>query len=634
MRPDGELSDPREHRLLDDPSLRFHSLSERDFDALAAGTGDADAVERLKASEYSYRLTVLRAVLDAARGTPAARGPLLDVDAAWEILASAERASPTTVMAVLRHPPVGTWAARTLRRLRGRRHDDVPLWVDLGYLHSLAAAAVARAGQTGRITVPVRQGVLILPTLGHTRTRVRAPWDTAEVLMSAGRVRLVGPFGSIDVAPGGGTDPRWFPTRSLVAEAEGTVARFVLEDADPFRLLGPPAAPARLTPADVARWRRGIEAGWRVLTADSPEQARRIAGVSSTIVPLPKAGRFQPRSASSGDSFGAVIMSEPEDPARCAATLSHEFQHAKLNPILHLFDLFTPGWTELMYAPWRDDPRPPRGLVHGIYAYCGVAAFWRRHRTRAHAGEAMLAHFEFALWRSEVWSSLLGLRGRPELTDLGRRFLDGLVPAVEAWLAEPVPAVAGVLARMFAADHRALWRAFHLRPRPDLIDRLSDEFIAGRPASRVPPPPESPGAVGGWNAIAADASVRGLDARANLARLWLADRDEFRATARGGAPEQIIAGGTPADCAFIAGHVRGARDLYLSRVAASPDDARAWVGLGLTLGPTPAGRALLGTPEIVLAVARAATRRVGRSPDPLALASWLGSGMGAGGAHP
>ncbi|WP_433731951.1 aKG-HExxH-type peptide beta-hydroxylase [Actinoplanes sp. CA-051413] len=37
------------------------------------------------------------------------------------------------------------------------------------------------------------------------------------------------------------------------------------------------------------------------------------------------------------------------------------------------------------HAPWRDNPRPLGGLMHGVYAFFGFAGLWRtsgRQKTR------------------------------------------------------------------------------------------------------------------------------------------------------------------------------------------------------------------------------------------------------------
>jgi len=52
-----------------------------------------------------------------------------------------------------------------------------------------------------------------------------------------------------------------------------------------------------------------------------------------------------------------------------------------LNAVVELVDL--PGGKELFYAPWRDDPRPLLGLLHGIYAFTAVHRIgWWLHEFR------------------------------------------------------------------------------------------------------------------------------------------------------------------------------------------------------------------------------------------------------------
>ncbi|GAA3300168.1 hypothetical protein GCM10020295_40210 [Streptomyces cinereospinus] len=102
----------------------------------------------------------------------------------------------------------------------------------------------------------------------------------------------------------------------------------------------------------------------------------------------------------------------------------HEFQHIKLGALINLGPLTEPPPDpgppeELFYAPWRDDPRPLEGLLQGIYAFFGVARFWRAHRRTADAAYVPLAHFEFALWRAQVWSVLTEAHGHRLLTPLG-----------------------------------------------------------------------------------------------------------------------------------------------------------------------------------------------------------------------
>jgi hypothetical protein len=292
---------------------------------------------------------------------------------------------------------------------------------------------------------------------------------------------------------------------------------------------------------------------------------------------------------------------------------------------MNLVDLFEDECTDLFYAPWRNGPRPLRGLFQGVFAFFGVAGFWRRRRHAAIAGEAELAHFEFALWRQQAWRTLLKLRIRPELTDLGRRFLDGVGSALEAWQSEPVARHLVARADAAAADHRAGWRIRHLHPPKELVSSLAEAWsVIGRTSGSGS---AGVGVSPLHSQLRTDPSARWLDTRAVLNRLWLADRDAFRRLERSSSPHREVAGATRADLAYVSGRHTAARELYLADLADDPDRPDAWVGLGLTLASTGhrlAARALLDYPHVARAVSREVANSTERPPAPIELATWLG----------
>ncbi|CAJ58917.1 conserved hypothetical protein [Frankia alni ACN14a] len=618
------------------PRLGTHRLSASDVDALALGTLDADIVRRLAEAEISHRRMAFRAVLDLLRDQPAASAPLTPADQAWDLLIALERRDRAMVHAVLDRPFAGAWAARLLRRLRARPHDDVPLWVDVGYLHALAAAAAVRVGVPAEIAVPVRAGVVHLPTLGHTRLPAGEPWETAmvrvgvdgaEVIGSAGRAMVGRGVGSDGWTDGGSwtdgwtDDPAQPPVRGTAAAAvqwhptrTSRAVGVVIEDADPYRLVNRAAAPVWLPAADFARWERRLADTWRVLRDGHAELAAGVGIVLSTVVPVPCAARFRSFSATFGDAIGGVELSEPHDALDGAAMLAHELRHAVLDALLHVVgDFVDPAApADPRYAPWRDDPRPPLGTLHGVYAFFGVAEFWRTQRRLSVGADAMLAHFEFALWRRAVLDTATDLLRTGPLTPPGRRFLTGIATTVQGWISEPVPVEARRLADLAVVDGQALWRVHHRAPEPAAVRHLAEAWSAGA----------DPVAVGVPTRIVPDPGARALDTRACLARLWLADRDEFRRLERDG-PHRAYRGASRADCALVAGDRARARRLYEAELARTGGDRRALVGLGLAIGDDePAGRVLRERPELVHAVAAAVARGGGRAASP-ALAEWL-----------
>lgn len=608
------------------PLVAQHRIHSAVFDVLAGGVVDEHAVSVLAASERSRRLLSLRAVLDRARATPGIEGPLATVDTAWDVLARAEDRDPTAVRDILSQPPVGNWAGHLLRRLHGGPEHGAPLWVDLGYLHTVAAAAAVRCGLDVRIRVPVRQGTIALPTLGHVRLPTRYPWETAEVVGDGQGFRCEGSGGTshlTDTSDGGGL--RWRRRHHLRAETAGLEFSVPLEDSDPFRHILRPSHPAPLPASAIRRWQETFTRAWSLLATDHRELATSMPHEITMLAPLAGTEPHRQRSASGSDAFGGVLLSEPAGSVELAVTLVHEAQHAKLGALMHLVDLFDHSCQDLFYAPWRPDPRPIGGFFHGVYAFFGVTDFWQRRRLRVSAPAATVAHFEFALWRQRVNGALQVLQDRDELTGLGRRFLRGLRLRMDGWLTEPVPADCQRLADAAAADHHATWRINHLRPAPTDIEPLAQAWML-RP-ERPPVLPAASlrplaGAVG-------DASTP--DSRAMLLRLWLTDRDRFRELQHQDRDRHGVPGAVAADLAYFAGDLEQATDLYLADLAAGPERAHSWAGLGLVAaatGDTDAARALHTRPELVVAVARAVAVETGRLPPPLPLARWIGRAAG------
>ncbi|WP_239341157.1 HEXXH motif domain-containing protein [Frankia sp. CiP3] len=611
-------------------ALGAHRLSTGDLDSLALGSLDSGIIRRLARSEISRRRIAFRAVLDLLREQHPRLGPLLPVDEVWDLLVEIERQDAAAARAVLDRPLAGAWAARLLRRLRGLTQEDVPLWVEVGHLHAMAAAAAVRAGSSIELRVPLRRGFVHLPAVGHARLGSPEPWDTAVVRTVAAEIDVVGPTRRIRLRrdeqdfrvvrpagdPPGGTgapapdDGSWWPVH--VAGPVG----LVVEDCDPYRMSGRAAEPHRLPPARTDRWGRLLADSAAVARAGHPDLAAGVDAVISAVVPLPAAARFRSYSSTSGDAIGSVEMSEPHDALDGAAMLAHELRHAVLGMLLHVVgDLVDPAApVRPRYAPWRDDPRPPRGMLHGVYAFFGVADFWRVQRGLSVGDDAMLGHFEFALWRAAVCDTAADLLRDPALSAIGRRFLTGLLTTAQAWLSEPVPFEAARLAALVTADTRALWRAHHLRPAPAAVERLADAWLTGGEPDAVTVPTRQ----------VPDRDARALDTRAGLARLWLSDRDELRRIERDG-PGCGYRHASRADCALVAGDLVTARARYEARLVDVADDRRALVGLGLALrDDTAAGRVLRERPELVYAVAVAvAVARAGRRPDPGALAGWL-----------
>jgi hypothetical protein len=297
--------------------------------------------------------------------------------------------------------------------------------------------------------------------LHHGKTPI---WYAEQLPGSAVRDGLADPMKALHAAatlaalragtpPPGPSDPS---PHHLSATDDGLTLRVRLEDTDPLRArLG--LTPSRqLTGPEVDTWRRLFAEAWRLLVTRHRPAASTIAAVLRVIVPIEPDPGSAGLSATSAEAFGAAALSTPADPTALALGLLHETQHSLLNATRTLFDLVLPGAAPV-YSPWRDDPRPPFGLLHGAYAYLAVARFWR---AEAAATGSALAQFEFARWRSAVAESAGALDGY--LTPAGARFTRALRSEVDGWLSEDVDPEVERLARGANLEHRVRWRLRNL----------------------------------------------------------------------------------------------------------------------------------------------------------------------------
>ncbi|MCX5090869.1 HEXXH motif domain-containing protein [Streptomyces sp. NBC_00365] len=589
--------------------MRLHHLSDPVLHALNSVTEDEGTVAFLLDAESSRRLLLLRAILDVAADAD-------DVRRAWRLLEAAERAAPAVFRTVLLDPQVGVWAASLVRRLS--RPDptatsgEPPLRVELGFLGQLAAAVFIAGGADFRARVPVRDGRVFLPGLGRA-TVGGDPWGTAEVWGHGGAVRVAAGGVTVTLPDERENDaPGWEGQRRLRAEHGGVTLTLVLDDLGPYAPVPALTASGRLSSAQFASWQRWVARMWTVLVDDHPVSARALTAGLRSVVPLPRGERLRARAASSSDAFGCLLLSEPDEdedvlPAQLGVAVLHEFRHTLLNALIFLTPLFEES-DELLYAPWRDDPRPLGGLVHGAYAFSGVARYWR---TRGVEG---LAGFEYALWRSAVRTVLGSLREHRALTPPGHALIDSLDEQTAGWHAERVGVREQRLARLATVHHRATWRAHHLQVPAAQARELAEAWCAGRPVDVVT---RHPGPV-----LRADPQARRLDTFALLARLSLVAPGEFEALRASGDPARKVAGVVPADLALVDGDAATAVKLYSEELSGPGVRPAAWAGLGLALaecGERAAGNALTEHPELALAI----RDLLPGSPDPVLLAHWL-----------
>ena len=413
--------------------IATHRIAGADFATLMTGGGSAATISRLRDGQYSLVLLRICAMLEMTRDADPGDRRLLT--GAMDLFSRAQERSPSAVMTTLVYPQVGAWAGHCVRRLRrsGPR-AAAPL---AGHAAAVAAVAAIHAGIDFEIEVPAADGKVMLPGLGLATLATRNG--------AHGAVIRGGPAG-VEVAadPGGeavpittpAAGPGWQELRQLRVAAHGMVLDVLLDDVDPFRDCHGLGASDRQQAADISRWHDILAGAWSLLVRDHWVFAEGIAAGLKSLVPLAATGEGHGLSATSADAFGSCALSAPADPVSLAATLVHEFQHAKLSALQNVIPLHTSTREASFYSPWRDDPRPLWGLMHGAYAFLGVTDFWRRRR-EVRSGDAF-ADFEFARWRAQTSRALLAIRASGQLTETGERLVAGMMAHTARWL-EPGP---------------------------------------------------------------------------------------------------------------------------------------------------------------------------------------------------
>ncbi|MEU9151430.1 HEXXH motif-containing putative peptide modification protein [Streptomyces sp. NPDC048417] len=638
--------------------LDVHRVSRDSLRDIAAGRASEADLRLLGAAQRSQLLLVLRALLEhddkaVRRGRHAG---VLSGRTAWSLLCTAEERSPEAVEAVLADPTVMAWALRLLRRVGGTAEGPAsaaPLWADLGQFHALAAAAALRAGVPGVLRVPAHRGMIWLPGAGMAGPVARRRWSEAEIRVDRKGAVAVGELAEVRLPASrllASEAPGWRPLRAVRGFAptgDGAAGPGPwLDTVSPYRdFTRYPRSPDRSGDERLRVWEARLAGAYALLDRECPAEAVALRTLVRALVPRSFRGARGAlvASASSLDAFGAVTLSLPSDETQTAAVLVHESRHQQLNALLGLVSLVhapekekekekegegegeekegeggedggEPKAQRLYYAPWRSDPRPVHGLIHGLFAFAGVGRFWHAHRRHVTGPEARRADFEFAVLREQLQEAVTALLPGENLTGAGELFVGEIADLVATWQDDEVAAGPAALARDYCTLRRAVWRARHLEVPAPVTNRLAEAWMAGAAAPALPPAELRP-----------RPDLIRLDTYGPLARVRLSAPDTFDRRRlredRDGEPA------LRAGYAAVAGDTERAAAAYAEWAAQDPGDPEAWIGAVLAQPEHARGTGaalLLDRPEAVAGVRRAVAAAGGDVPAPAELAQWLG----------
>ncbi|GIJ09919.1 FxsB family cyclophane-forming radical SAM/SPASM peptide maturase [Micromonospora andamanensis] len=384
------------------------------LDRIAAGRTDADALRFLAESQ----LAITRAMLvEVADGAPATGRT------GWDALVRLDRDAPDAVEETLRHPYVRVWAVDARRQLGTDQTAG-------DHLSCVAAAAAVRAGVSVELDVPIRSGVLHLPSLGAV-TVAEPVTATAVLTVEPGTWRIRHAAGTTRVSFDGNLDAsvpqvtggRWQANRRL--DFGGSTILF--EDLDPHRDCHDWKAAERPDAPTLARWGEVLTAAWSSIETDLPHQAAAVLTGLRAVVPLVDDPTGTLRSSTARQAFASVGVALADAPAM-AVMIAHEFQHSVLGALLDLCDLYTPSPTLRLAVGWRADPRPVEGVLQGTYAHLAITDMWRqRAGQEPPGGPAHKRYGQYQAWTAQAADALLGCGA---LTPAGDRFVRRLAEAL------------------------------------------------------------------------------------------------------------------------------------------------------------------------------------------------------------
>jgi uncharacterized protein len=381
-----------------EPGRPLHALPAAALDTMAAGPGEVATVMAFGQMRLSRTRALVAAVAAMETGQPADAELAAAAAEGWALLCDLDGSNPGAVAEAFAHPYTRVWAMRCIDP-----PDGADRQLDHAHLAGLAVVAAQRAGVPAELPVPVRDGLVHLPSLGAFR--VHTGDRTVRVTVSPGRVHAA-------------DDAVWHAVRHVSVPG----LRFAVDDLDPFRNCQQWPATARLTAGEWDAWQRALAAAARGLVRDAPAYAQVMMAGLRLVVPLrdPPAGM---NSATSRHAFGAVALTRPPGTDSIQDMLVHEFQHVKLFALTDFYDLVDSTDAQRLRIPWREDPRPVEGVLHGTYAHLALAQL---SRSRGAAGRA-----DWLRYQRWVTDACHALRKTKALTEDGERFVAGMLTAAQ-----------------------------------------------------------------------------------------------------------------------------------------------------------------------------------------------------------
>ena len=181
--------------------------------------------------------------------------------------------------------------------------------------------------------------------------------------------------------------------------------------------------------SDISNFRITLSKSLKLIKKYDKSIYAELSMLVNKVVPLEAISAAVP-SSSNSTMLGIVFCTLIDDYLLLAEMLIHECSHNKLflfQEVDTILDssVHGDGWTnEKYYSPWRSDPRPLNGILHGIYVFSEVIKFWNYIiETNGKKDYDHISYKRFFLLVEQVRIALDILKQNASFTKVGNVFI-------------------------------------------------------------------------------------------------------------------------------------------------------------------------------------------------------------------
>ncbi len=522
--------------------------------ANAQATGLLEAIRRIRLQHAVHQLGVV--VVELPHLPQAAS---LSMDMAVELFIKLGEDFPELMYEYFYGQPTSLhWANQILRAIDDPRETESPDFTLMaGHLNSLLAAMAIRAQMAFDLPVPVRNGALVLPTLGLVTIMEADEPDRLVRLSSDGvALDLAEADHHVRLASSLTSEPPWLSFIRLQDPASGY--EVVLDDLDQYRNVHPPAEWARITNA--GHWQALFAEACQILAACDPVGFERVKRLLISLTPIEPVNEGDERSSTIDDCPGGMALTEPPDAVTLARLMLHETEHGLLNELLRVYPPNESRAT--MFAPWRDDPRPTLGVLHGVLAFAVQISFWHGLLEHGPARYHASAAADLARWYEPTINTATELLARGHLGPAWTVFIQATITTLQSIEITASPAVQAA-ANDVNLCNETMWQLRNRRFMPADIEAAVSAYLAEQNPTVL-------------RFVLEAEAVKPEERAQSLFLVGLLERAaQIESTGYGLEP-------IPADDCFARGEYDNALALYCQGIYLDPTERTAWIGLLLS----------------------------------------------------